>query len=183
MRFPVLLGLIAVTLPAANPAAPRGGEGPSEVIVLNLPDVQPVTGKVTVEGRLEGARFLSFEGVTVPPGSADNPARMIALGVIDASGFRAVVASLTGSFAARPDSPRTLGLLLVPDEEPFVQALLDKGRSLLTHRVEAKLAADQAPFFAATAKPFDLAFPRYRAFLFNTWDRSVEANVYLYLTD
>jgi hypothetical protein len=177
---PHIIGITLLAL-AASPAA--AGDAPQEVVVVNFPETQAVTGKVKVEGRLEAARFVSFESVTVPPSTPDNPARMISLGVIDATGFRALVASVTGSFAARPDSPKTLGLLLVPDEEPFVQALLDKGKSLLSARVDARLAAESAPFFSASAKPFDLAFPRYRAFLFNTWDRSVEASVYLYLTD
>jgi hypothetical protein len=177
---PYIIGITLLAL-AARPAA--AGEGPQDVVVVNFPETQAVTGKVRVEGKLETARFVSFESVTVPPSMPDNPARMISLGVIDATGFRSLVASVTGSFAARPEAAKTLGLLLVPDEEPFVQALLDKGKALLSQRVDAKLAAEGAPFFSASAEPFDLAFPRYRAFLFNTWDRSVEANVYLYLTD
>jgi len=172
---------IALLALAAGSAS--AGEGPEEVFVVNFPQTQTVTGNVRVEGRLEAARFVSFESVTVPPSSPDNPARMISLGVVDATGFRALVASITGSFAQRPEAPKTLGLLLIPDEEPFLQALLDKGKAMLSQRVDARLAAESAPFFSASSEPFDLAFPRYRAYLFNTWDRTVEASVYLYLTD
>ena len=174
--------ILGSLLLAPGPAAAAPAEAEGTVRVLNFPDIQRVEGTVTVEGRLDVARSVSFEKVALPPAPPDNPGRMIDLGVLDAAGFRSVAVSLAGEFPPGPVEGMTVGVLLVPEEEYFLRALKERGRPILSLRTEAPLAQAVRPDFTSGSLRFELAFPRYRIFLFNTGEVTVEANVFFYLT-
>jgi len=175
--------LILVSLFLASGSTAGAPAEPADAVrVVNLPDVQKVEGTVTVEGRLDVARSVAFEKVALPPAPPDNPGRMVDLGLLDAAGFRSVVVSLAGEFPLGPTEGQTVGVLLVPDEDYFVRALKERGRPTLSLRIEAPLTQAVRPDFTSGSLRFDLAFPRYRIFLFNTGKVTVEANVFFYLT-
>ena len=178
-----MLYLVPAVLTAVPGFAQPKPAAPEKVFVVNFPEQQEVSGSVNVEGHLETARLFSFEAVVVPPASPDNPARMVQLGTLDAAGFRSVVASLAGTFPQIAGRGGTVGVLLVPDASLFLEALTERGLPLLAHRTEATVDPARPPFFASPSDRFALAFPRYRIFLYNTGEKAVEANLYLYVTD
>jgi len=59
--------ILGSLLLAPGPAAAAPAEAEGTVRVLNFPDIQRVEGTVTVEGRLDVARSVSFEKVALPP--------------------------------------------------------------------------------------------------------------------
>ena len=173
---------LGTMLAAAAVLAGPPSESANRVHVANFPETQRVEGTVTVEGHLDAARLVKFEKVILPPAPPDNPARMVDLGLLDAAGFRSVMLSLAGSFPGSEVQGK-VGVLLVPEAEFFQEALIERGHAFLALRAEATLDPTLAPDFVAGSTGYPLAFARYRIFLYNTSLKTLEANVYLNLTD
>ena len=181
MRIDSLLLLAAVvTAPALLSGS--GAEGVRDTRVINFPETQRVEGTVRIEGHAAAARQISFDTVVVPPGVADNPARMVDLGLIDATGFRAAVVSVSGEFSIST-ATGSVGVLLLPAEAFFQEAFRDRGHALLSLGTQAVSDPDVIPDFAAASPSLPLAFSQYRVFVYNTGKPSARANVAVYLTN
>ena len=162
-------------------------------------DVQQVEGTVSVRGqvrvaepvavagRIDASRLVSFEDVLVPPlPSGSGPGdvqRLVALGTVDASGFRTALASVVGWYPAKRPTSGDLVLLLVPDVTFVAQAHESDGVILLDERVTVALGRQGERWFSGTAPRFDLRFPRYRAYACNTSAQSVRVSAYVHVQD
>ncbi len=171
---------LAIALAAATAAAEEVRVVTVEVV--NLPEVQQVTGSVAVSEPIPHTRFVHFSDVVVSPlVPRDDPNRLVSAGVLDASGFTSVVLSLGGEVKGTVPATAEIGVLLVPDDE-FVADAFARGFILFPLAASADVPANSQPSVGSQPKRFDLAFPRYRVLLFNTSSRAVTAHVYALLT-
>ncbi len=96
------------------------------------------------------------------------------------SGFTSLVLSLHGQIRGNVTVPGVVGAILIPDEEPILQAL-SEGEILLPLEIQAEVTDDATTYFSASNPYLAIAFPRYRIFLYNSTDQSAAANVCVYL--
>lgn len=170
----------ALILLLAPPLA--AGEEVINVHVINLPPVQEISGAIEVAQPIPHTRMVRIEDVIVSPQTPrDNTNRLVLAGTLDAAGFTRAVLSVGGEVKGTVPATAELGALLVPDET-FVEDAFQRGYILFPIEVSAPIPANSAPSVGSDPKPFDLAFPRYRVYLFNTCSRAINAQVYVLLT-
>lgn len=173
------VALLVVQVPAHRPAA----QDLDRVIVTNFPDVQRVAGSVQVAAPIPQSELARRLDVIVPPVERAATTQLVEAEAVDAAGFTHVVLALRGEVQGNLTREGTAGAILVPDEEPVLRALLEEGRYEFPLEVQAAVDRAGRGHFASQQPRYALGFPRYRLFLYNTADRSVEADVYVYLTN
>lgn len=163
----------AALLPVAAPAQ-------EEVMVTNLPEVQQVTGTVSVEAPLPQTKIVRLGGAIVAPVGPDDTTALVSGGTLESSGFRSVVLSIAGQVRADRFSEGRVGALLIPEEEIVLRAFAESGEVLFPLRVEAAANA-QTAYFGSAEAPYTLGFPRYRVYFYNTTDRPASVKLFAYL--
>jgi len=181
MSRAVVLSLLACSIPLL--VSPAGaGEEVINVQVVNLPPVQEISGAIEVAQPIPHTRMVRIEDVLVSPHTPrDNTNRLVAAGTVDASGFTRAMLSVGGDVKGTVPGAAELGAVLVPDES-FVDDAFLRGYVLFPIEVSAPIPANSAPSVGSEPKEIDLAFPRYRVYLFNTSSRAINAQVYVLLT-
>jgi len=159
----------------------EGSRDSLEVLVQNFPDVQSVDGRVEVRGTISHTKFLSREGVVVPTAARADITELVELEPIDASGFSHAVLSLQGETKSSSFAPGHVGAFLLPGREPVGRALRDGSQVQFPIEATVTLTSPKTSFFWAEPVRAPLGFPSYRVFLYNTTDKSIEANVYVSL--
>jgi hypothetical protein len=178
----LLLALLLVPLPAGF--TPRlSADAPSEVVVTNFPEIQKVAGKVSVAEPVPHSALVRRLDVVVPPVPRSATTGLVEAGTVDAAGFTHAVLGLRGEVQGNLLKEGTVGAVLVPDEEPVLAALREQGRYDFPVEVRAEVLKKDRGYFASGQPRRVLGFPRYRVFLYNTSDRSVNADLYVYLTE
>lgn len=152
-------------------------------IVDNWPSVWNVEGRVQVTGGpLAQTQIVRITEVVVPPVSRRDTNRLIAGGTIDASGFPAVVLSLSGEVKAEATRGGDIGALLVPEEEAILRVFDERGRVQFPLEVTATWPGGANPYFESDQPRYVLGFPRYRVLFWNHTDRTATVNLYAHLT-
>jgi hypothetical protein len=164
-------------------AAPAAADGVQSVFVTNFPSVFKVDGSVAVKGPLPMSALVARRDVVVPPVFPKETTRLIDAGTIDASGFSNIVLSLSGQIKGEFVKSGTVGAILLPDEEPILRAFDEKGQLQFQLEVSAGGVSSVSPYFASNQPRFQLGFPRYRVYLYNTAEKTVTATLYAYLTN
>ncbi|HUF77541.1 MAG TPA: hypothetical protein VMR44_01355 [Thermoanaerobaculia bacterium] len=183
-RTPALVAVVlGVALLVVQPAPRSSADAPERVIVTNFPELQRVAGSVTVPEPIPHSALVRRLDVIVPAVDRAATTQLVEAGAIDAAGFTHAVLGLRGEVQGNLLRDGVAGAVLVPDEEPVVRALLEEGRYELSLEVEAAVLRAERGLFASGQSRQVLGFPRYRVFLYNTSDRSVEADLYVYLTN
>lgn len=155
-----------------------------EVFVTNFPETQRIAGAVAVEGTIHQAALSSIREIEVPPHiAADNTRRLVLAGTITTDGFGAVVLSLMVQMRGKVLKPARIGAILVPDEEPILEALDQKSQILFPLEVAAEVPALGPVHLASTQPRYVVGFPRYRVYLYNTSETFATADLYAYLTN
>lgn len=176
----ILAALLAVTLLLLPGEEARAQRHETETVeVVNFPEVQEVSGGVEVERPIPAASLVALPETIAVPATRDDPAQWVEVGVLDTDGWSHAVLSLTGEVRGRGATGR-VGALLVPDVAPVREAL-DRGRALFALEVAADVEAG-AVWVESEQPQVQLAFPRYRVFLYNSSERSVAVRLYAYLT-
>ncbi|MDX1388182.1 MAG: hypothetical protein R3344_03280 [Acidobacteriota bacterium] len=176
------LAVAAVTLLVLTPVGEVVSREFQEVMVLNFPDPQPVTGSVKVDGPIRMAELQAIERVTVPPVKPSDTNRLIDAGTIVTDGYTDAVLSLAGQVKGQVGRGGTIGALLIPEVTPAGRAFQEKGQILFPLEVEATAEPGSTGFFGSDPTRRMLGFPSYRVFLYNTTDQSVGVDLYAYLT-
>jgi hypothetical protein len=177
--------LVSVLLAAAvllflfTPSGEVVSQAIRQVFVTNFPEVQRVAGTVEVLEPVALAELVKFENITVPPVKRDDTTRLVEAGVLEAEGFPEVVLSLHGVVKGHVGRTGTVGALLIPDEESIQEAFFEQG--MLHFFLET--SATKTPYFASNQPQYTVAFARYRIFLYNTTDKTIAANLFVYLTN
>lgn len=170
---------------ASLPAGSQVQRDRSEVVpvsVTNFPDLVRVEGTVSVEGPIDHTTLESLTEVVVPPVRRDDVNHLVDAGPVVTDGFATVVVSLVGELKGPAGRPGEVGVILVPEEERVLRALNERGQFLLPLEVTAE-PVPGSPYFAGESRRFAVAYPRYRALLYNHGERTVSATVHAYLTD
>jgi hypothetical protein len=151
-------------------------------LVVNLDNPHPIVGTVSVEGTIRHADTVRVSDVVVPSANRDEPARWMDAGVVETSGFTHLALSIQGHVKGRVDQRGVIGVILIPDEEPILQALTE-GQIHLPLEVTADVTPAAASYFNASEPRLPIAFPRYRIWAYNSTEESASVNVFLYLTN
>ncbi len=171
------VGLAVVLLAAAG--LPAQEQRLVNVIVRNLPEVQEVSGTVTIDEVAPHATMVRFSDLVVSPAPRDTN-RLLHVGTLSSEGFTSVVLSLAGEIKGSAPESATLGVLLIPDEKIVVEAF-ESGQILLPIELNATIKADASAYIAAAGTPVPVAFPRYRVYLYNTCKRTIRVELFAYL--
>ena len=185
--MPRSVRVTVVILPAATiallPAGTTTSEELQRVFVTNFPAVQEVEGSISIKGPIRQAALAAIKEIIVSPVSPKDTQRLIQGGSIQTDGFTNVVLSISGQVKGEIYRAGTVGALLLPDEEPIMKAFEDKGQMQFSLEVAAAGVSGASPYFASNQPRYSLGFPRYRVFFYNTSDKTVNVNLYAYLTN
>ena len=185
MKKSVLIALVIAAAAAfvLSPAGTAVSQEVQTVIVGNFPKVWKVEGRVEIDGPVSHGRFVPMRDVTVSPVNPKETVRLIQGGILESNGFTNMVLGLQGQIKGEVYRPGTVGVFLLPDEEPIVKVFEEKGLMQFATEVNAPGVSGASPYFASTASRFQVAFPRYRTYFYNTSDKTVTVNLYAYLTN
>lgn len=181
-RASVIASSVALLAALAGPAA-AAEEGIREVIVLNLPERQEVTGEVAVREPIPQTRLVRLGEVIVPPVGRDETTSLVEGGTVEAGGFTSVVLSLLGQMQAHQFRAGEVGAVLLPDEDPAIEAFEQGGRILLQLEVTAEAKPAEGAYIAGSIPVSTFGFPRYRVLYYNTSDRPAAVELFAYLTN
>ena len=173
-----LAALLLVLLPPWQSALSQSSK---EVVVLNLPRVVPVEGKISVVGTVGHSAFTQRLNLIVPPVARHETANLLVADPVETDGFSAIALSLQGEVRGTVLRAGAVGVVLVPDEEPVLKAMREHGVLQFPLEVASTLAEGQDATFSVQ-QHLALGFPRYKVYLYNSTDRTVDVNLYLYLT-
>lgn len=174
------LGAVLLLVQAADRTS---ADAPAEVLVTNFPEVQEVAGSVAVAGPIPHSALIRRLDVIVPPVARSATTGLVEAGAVDAAGFTHAVLGLRGEVQGNLLREGTVGAVLVPDEEAVLRAFREEGRYEFPVEVRAEVRKQEHGGFSSGQESQVLGFPRYRVFLYNTSDRSVDADLYVYLTE
>lgn len=172
---------VAVLVGAFSVVALSQSEIGQQVSVSNFPSTYEVHGTVSVLGTVNHSQYIKREGVIVTTSRRNELAELVPVGTLDATGFTSATLSLQGEVKSSAPAEGTVGLLLVPDEEPVFRALREARRVEFPVETSCQLTKGGSPFFDSASTTQPLGFARYRIFLYNTAPHAVEANVYILL--
>ncbi len=175
----VSVGLLLYAIAPTTSAV--GAQELMRAFVVNLETPHPVTGSVSVSGTIQHASVVRVNDVVVSTAGRQEPPQWVEAGTVDTAGFTSVVMSLQGQMKGSITQSGSVGAILVPEEEPILQALTE-GVVQLPLEVIAEVSP-LSEFFSESGVSLSIAFPRYRIFFYNTAGQSVSANLYLYLTN
>ena len=155
-----------------------------KVEVVNLPTSTTVTGSVSVNGRLSHSSMERFEKMVIPVIARNDPVNMRRIGTVATDGFTSLIVSFQGQTLNKYTlSPGTIGVVLVPDETPILDAFRDNNLLLFSFEARSEFDKKAFPYFASKSEKFTVSFPQYKIYMYNSTNASVEANLYIYLTN
>ena len=151
-----------------------------DVQINNFPETQQIKGSVSIEGT---TKFIAKEGVVVPTAQRAELDQMVYAGTVKTDGFTSLLITLQGEMRSNVFSTGTIGVLLIPDEGPFLRILRDAKRVLFPIECKAQTKSGDSIYFESEQVQQRIAFSSYRMYLYNTASKQAEANVYLYLSN
>ena len=172
----MVLVIIAALVMTASPAV-RSQEA---IWIANFPEVQQVTGSVSIEGPIPAARLHRFSEIVVTSVKPTDTNQLVSAGTLDASGFTTLALSLAVEVKGTVPKDCRVGALLVPDDA-LVNAAFADGFILFPSEVAVELPAEAPQFVSSDPEVLPVAFPRYHVYLFNTGSRTVKASVWAML--
>ena len=155
----------------------------TDVHVDNFPETQQIKGSVSIEGPLIHSKFVKKEGLLVPISRRGESSEMLHGGIVDAEGFTSIAISLQGEIKSSSFTSGSIGVVLVPDEEPVLRTLREAKRIQFPIECSAQIKSGDTSFFSADQTYTRVTFPRYRLYLYNTLNKSADANVYILLSN
>jgi len=174
----VLILLLLVIFP---PWGTSLSQPPTEVVVANLPSVQQIEGEVKVVGVVRQAELQRRLNLIVPSVARQDVTDLIEADGVTTDGFSELTVSLHGEARGTVGRDGSIGVVLIPDEPAVLEMLNDHGAFHFPIEVNVQLVR-KGPAHFDVQQRFDLGFTRYKVYLYNSTDRTADANVYLYLT-
>ena len=153
------------------------------VLVTNFPELQKVEGRVSVEGTVRHGSARHFTEDTVTPAKPTETRRLTPGGTLDTDGFTSMVLGLGGQFKTAFPPSGTIGAILLPDEEAIVRAFNEEGKLEFAQEIKTLVTPGPARTFASDPAKLTIGFPRYRIYYYNTTERPVGVDLYVYLTN
>ncbi len=178
----IILALFAILI--AIPVSAIEGdsqETTQNVRVVNLPETQNIDGSVEVNGLIKHSFLDRREKIIIPPAQRSDTNNLTEAGVVEADGFTSVVLSILGEVKSTTFSPGTIGAILVPDEKPIIHAFTQDQSILFPLEVKTDIAPETFRYFSSEPTKQMVGFPRYKIYFYNSTNKSVEVNLYMYL--
>ena len=154
-----------------------------DVFVTNFPELQRVSGSVSVDGTIKHSNFEKIEEIVIPPIGPADPRKLIDGGTIATDGFTSLVLSLSGQPGGKAFQAGAVGVILTPEEEAITKVFKEEGKAQFSIEVEAAVEAGPTKSFTSEPTRMLIAFPAYRVWFYNTTQKSVKANLFVYLTN
>lgn len=178
----VAVTVLVVCILAAVPVGVVVSQELMEVVVTNFPNPQNVTGTVEVQGPIRQAELVAVRDLVVSPVQASDTTRWVDGGIVVTDGFPFMVLSLNGVVKGEVNRSGTVGAVLLPDDEGVMRAFDLHGQLQFPFEVTAPSVSSASPYFASQSIRVPVAFPRYRIWLYNSSDRTVNVSLFAYLT-
>lgn len=173
----VIAALVGFAAPTAEPAEI------AEVVVTNLPEIQKVAGTVSIDRPIPGTSLSQLSALVAPVAPTETTSLVLA-GTLNATGYAEVALSLRGEVQTALHREGTIGVLLIPDQEPILRAFLEVGELQFPLEAKAEARRGRQGYFASPRpERLVLGFPRYRIYFYNTTDKSAEVDLYAYLSN
>jgi hypothetical protein len=136
----------------------------------------------TVE-KMEGSEALiGLRGLIVPPVARTETTNLIDAGSIETDGYTHMTLNLAAELKGIPGKRGVIGVLLLPDVEPFRRAWRTLGLVLATVDFTAGATLEGGAYLMAAQQTFEVGFPRYRVLLYNTTGTSATVAFFAYRT-
>jgi hypothetical protein len=185
MRRPVLVAALfaaAALLVLAVPVR-TVADSVQSVLITNWPKYWDVKGAVSIDGPVKLAKGVAIRDLVVPPVNPKETVRLIQGATIETDGFTNMVLSLEGQIKGEVYRQGTVGVFLLPDEEPIVRIFDEKGVMQFAQEINAPGVSGASPYFASSQPKLPIAFSRYRTYFYNSSDKTVTVNLFAYLTN
>ena len=179
----ILVLLIAVIAFSAVAAPKDDKQEIQKVRVVNLPDKQNIDGSVAVKGLIKHSFLDRRLKIIIPPVARNETSLLIEVDPLITDGFTSVILSFQGEVKNKTFSPGTVGAMLIPDEKPVISALKQDKEILFPLEVSSEVAPGPQRYFTSEYTKQIVGFPKYRIYLYNSTNNSVEMNLYMYLTN
>ena len=174
--------LILIAFPAIG-TAETSQETIQNVRVLNLPETQNVDGSVEIKGLIKHSLLARREKIIIPPSQRSDTNNLTEAGELETDGFTSIILSILGEAKSESFTPGAIGAILVPDEKPIIRAFLQDQAILFPLEVKTEIIPETLRFFSSESEKQTIGFPRYKVYLYNSTNKSVEASLYMYLTN
>jgi hypothetical protein len=178
----LLVAALAAALLALTPSGDALSETVRQVFVTNFPPVQEVAGEVRVKGPIRLSELVRFDDVLVAPVQRSETTRLIRAGTLETDGFPNLVLSLHGQVKGSVARMGSVGVILLPSQEGIQQAFDELGLMHFALEAVALGVSSETPYFASDQPRFTVGFQAYEVLLYNTTDKTVNVDLFAYLT-
>ena len=127
------------------------------------------------------ASFVGMKSIPVAPVDRTKTASLIDGGAVETDGFTGLVINVAGQVEGTATSNGVVGAILIPDIAPY--DFMFKTIGLLPASIEVTIPIEpgQQYFWSKQAR-FDVGFPRYRVFFYNSVNTGVRVSFFAYRT-
>jgi hypothetical protein len=142
-----------------------------------------VLGLAAPAALAQPATFVSFDNITVSNADRSDISRLADAGVVsvgEAAG--GAVVTVAGEMRGRAEREGVIGVLFVPEVPFFALTFRNRRVLLAAGEVTAPVAAGESGYFVSKPKKFEVGFPAYHVYLYNTTGATATVNVYVYPT-
>lgn len=171
-----LLGTLCLLI-LLMPTAGFCGDVP-EVRVSNFPETQQIHGVVSIEGT---AKAVKKEGILLSQSRRNEINELYHAGKIETEGYTSLSVHLQGEIKSTTFPSGSIGIILVPDEEPVLRAFKESKQIQFPIEAACAIKSGDSEYFSCEQSNQNIGFPRYRVYFYNTLTKSAEVNAYLYV--
>lgn len=136
------------------------------------------------ESKFEDGDLVGFEAIVVPPVDRSDIGRLVDAGRVVTDGYASVVLSFGGEMREIPKTAgKAVGAVLLPDRDWFHRTLDDRGVFAFPIEIATTIdpkAAEESLLFLAEQAEAEVAFSRYRVYLYNDTDKAAQVFLYVY---
>lgn len=150
----------------------------AEVRVSNFPETQQVKGAVSIDGT---GKSMKIEGILLSPSRRTELSELLHAGKVETEGYTSVSLYLQGEIKSTTFLSGTIGVILIPDEEPILRALKEVKQIQFPLEAVCVIKSGDSEYFSCQLNDQKIGFARYRIFLYDTLNKSADVNAYLYL--
>jgi hypothetical protein len=136
----------------------------------------------TLEKMEHSEALIGLRNLTVPPIARSETTNLIDGGLIETEGYSHMTLNLAAELKGPAPQKGVIGVLLIPDVEPFRRVYRILGLVPATVDFTVSAAPSSGSYVMAGQQTFEVGFPRYRALLYNSTGTSATVAFFAYRT-
>lgn len=148
-----------------------------EVRVNNFPETQQIKGSVSIEGT---SKTIKREGILLSPSRRNELSELLHDIKVETDGYTSVSLYLQGEIKSTTFLSGSIGVLMVPDEEPILRAFKESKQIQFPIEAVCTIKNGDSDYFSCEKSNQQIGFSRYRIYFYNTLNKTAEVNAYLY---